>query len=51
MAVELQAAHPMAVRLLSSNFRNSEQGVQLCWADACMVLDGFDEWGSMAAAL
>lgn len=24
---------------------NSEQEVQLCQADACMVLNGFDEWG------
>lgn len=51
MAVELQPAHPVAVRLLSSNFGNSEQGLQLCQADACVVLDGYDEWGSMAAAL
>lgn len=51
MAVELQPAHPVAVRLLSSNFRNSEQEVQLCQAEACMALDGFDEWGSVAAFL
>lgn len=51
MALELQPAHPVAVGLLSSNFGSSEHGVQLCQADACMVLDEFDEWGSVAASL
>lgn len=51
MAMELQPAHPVAGRLLSSNFGNSEQEVQLCQADACMALDVFDEWGSVEAFL
>lgn len=50
MSVELQPAHLVAVRLLSSSFRNSEKKVQLCQADACMVFDGFGEWGFVAAS-
>jgi len=36
--VELQLAHPVAVRLLGSIFGNLKQGVQLCQAEICVVL-------------